>query len=103
MQHKESLRRLGLKTKTRLPPDQPDVMDIMKPSAPVKGTSAPKAIPPSSFQASAVSSDIIVKGTESHVMRQLVAKDVARKEWMQNPHAKQAVQKEWDRLLDKKT
>jgi len=32
-----------------------------------------------------------------------VAKDVSRKDWMQNKDAKTAVQKEWDRLLLKRT
>ena len=32
-----------------------------------------------------------------------VAQSISRKDWVQIPEAKAAVQKEWDRLLDKKT
>ena len=48
-------------------------------------------------------SDVAGRGGFSALPSYLVAKDVSRKDWMQNSDAKAAVQKEWDRLLQKRT
>ena len=56
----------------------------------------------------ALSDDDVAAAADNHehqqqVVRSLVAQTVNRKDWMQHNEAKAAVQKEWDRLLQKRT
>ena len=115
-QSTEFLRRLDLKCQVRLPPDVPSAeacMAVMRttsgPQIGVQDLHNPTELTSKAAMGSAyagLNSGGVMFDTAgaSRVEAQtLVAQDVSRKDWMQNADAKAAVQKEWDRLLARRT